>query len=116
MQLQKKNGIIEIDIKPLLHELCRLREGTDIRSLALGFHYAIASMMVKVTNRLQNRYGFAQIAISGGVFQNTILTEKAMEEIHREGYSVYRNIAVSPGDGGISLGQAYLGALHRKQI
>lgn len=112
--IAEKNGIIEIDIKPLLEELCRLREGTDHRSLALGFHYAVASMMVTVCNRLQSSYRISQVAISGGVFQNPVLTQKAMEVLNRQGYRIYRNIAVPPGDGGISLGQAYLGLLAMK--
>ncbi|MGF7142463.1 hydrogenase maturation protein HypF [Anaerotaenia torta] len=107
----EKNEIIEIDIKPLLRELCRLRDYMDVRSLALGFHHAVVSMMVMVSNRLRSRYRISQIAISGGVFQNAVLTEKAMTELKLQGYRVWRNIAVPPGDGGISLGQAYLGRL-----
>jgi hydrogenase maturation protein HypF len=43
------------------------------------------------------------------VFQNTVLTEHAVRFLREKGFQVYMNLSVPPNDGGISLGQVYLG-------
>ena len=51
--------------------------------------------------------GLRRIALSGGVFQNVLLQELLVPGLRREGFEVYRNRSVPPGDGGIALGQVY---------
>ena len=48
------------------------------------------------------------IALSGGVFMNRILTELCIDKLRKKGYNVYINRRVPTNDGGISLGQAYM--------
>lgn len=50
----------------------------------------------------------AQIVLSGGTFQNRILLERTICRLEEQGYMVYINEQVPPGDGGLCLGQAYL--------
>ncbi len=107
--ISEKNEIIDIDVKPMLKQLCRLRDTVGVPALALGFHYAIADMIVRVCELLRVRCGSSQVALSGGVFVNSILTEKAAEKLREHGFNVYKNREVPSGDGGISLGQTYLG-------
>ena len=104
-----KNEIIDINMKPLLEQLCSLRDIEDVRALALGFHYAIADMTVQVCELLRSRYETSQVALSGGVFVNSVLTERIIWSLRERGFQIFRNMEVPPGDGGISLGQTYLG-------
>lgn len=53
--------------------------------------------------------GLNKVVISGGVFQNRLLTELIMELLAEEGIALYRHKEVPPNDGGISLGQAVAG-------
>ena len=83
------------------------RERKDICAAALGFHYAVVNMVADMAERM----GVKQVALAGGCFANRILLETCTKELQERGFRVYYNEAVSPGDGGISLGQAYYGLL-----
>jgi hydrogenase maturation protein HypF len=49
-----------------------------------------------------------QIVLSGGVFQNRYLTERAAAVLESRGFVVYAHRQVPPNDGGIALGQAVI--------
>lgn len=74
---------------------------------ALGFHWAVIRMVVRMAEQI----GAAQVILAGGVFANRILLEGCGHELKKRGFSVFYNRQVPPGDGGISLGQAYYGIL-----
>ncbi len=107
--LIEKEDVIEVDASPVLQAICQSRGEKELAALALGFHNAVAQVIARVSNRLRERYHFKQIALSGGVFQNTLLVEKTVALLREDGFEVYLNRLVPPNDGGISLGQAYLG-------
>jgi hydrogenase maturation protein HypF len=54
------------------------------------------------------------VALSGGCFQNALLTDLVRRRVLQEGFSVYTHRQVPPGDGGIALGQAYVAARQLK--
>ena len=60
---------------------------------------------------MAERVNIKQIALCGGCFANRILLESCTTALQARGFQVYYNEAVSPGDGGISLGQAYYGQI-----
>ena len=109
--IHKKSEIIEIDPKPLLESICRLRDTVDIGALALGFHYAVAESIVTVCEMIRAEQNINTVALSGGVFQNTILTEYTLKRLKEKGFRVYVNTVVPPNDGSISLGQTYIGLM-----
>lgn len=75
--------------------------------LALGFHYMLAELILIIAKE----YNIKQITLSGGCFNNRILTEKAADLLGENGFEVYINNLVPSGDQGICVGQAYLSAL-----
>jgi hydrogenase maturation protein HypF len=77
--------------------------------LALRFHRDLSAVILKACARIRERTGVSTVALSGGVFQNRVLTDEALRLLRESGFLVYCNIAVPPNDGGISLGQAYIG-------
>ena len=83
------------------------RERKDICAAALGFHYAVVNMVTDMAERM----GVKQVVLEGGCFANRILLETCTKELQERDFQVYYNEAVSCGDGGISLGQAYYGYL-----
>ncbi|ABX42110.1 (NiFe) hydrogenase maturation protein HypF [Lachnoclostridium phytofermentans ISDg] len=111
-----KGEIIEVDSDPLLRAICEQKAVTDARALALGFHYAVADMILNVCLRLRERYHTDRIAISGGVFQNSVLTEQTCRLLRENGFTVYYNLAVPPNDGCISLGQTYVGLMQYQDM
>lgn len=80
--------------------------------LALSFHESIIDMIVEQCQIARDKYGADQAALTGGTFQNRILMEGVLEKLRADGFKPYYNISVSPNDGGIALGQAYV-AMHR---
>ncbi|WP_333813472.1 carbamoyltransferase HypF [Muricomes intestini] len=81
------------------------------RSLALGFHCAVAEAALKVCLIVREKKEINQIALSGGVFQNSVLTEHLIQLLRKSHFEVYYNMAVPPNDGSVSLGQAYIGLM-----
>jgi hydrogenase maturation protein HypF len=49
-----------------------------------------------------------QIVLSGGVFQNRYLTERAAALLESKGFVVHTHRQVPPNDGGIALGQVVM--------
>jgi hydrogenase maturation protein HypF len=88
----------------------RALDGSDQPAdvLALAFHRQVARMILDQCNKVRASRGTAQVALTGGVFQNRILMEETLALLRVEGFSPYYNISVSPNDGGIALGQAYV--------
>ena len=58
---------------------------------------------------IREKTGAQQVALTGGTFQNKILMEGVLQELRERDFDVYYNISVSPNDGGIALGQAFIG-------
>lgn len=82
--------------------------------LALDFHMQIASLIYDECCKIRDRYMsegrmLTKVALSGGTFQNKILMERTLELLRGAGFEVYYNVAVSPNDGGLALGQSYIG-------
>lgn len=76
--------------------------------LALAFHHRIIDMILEQCRQIREKYDTGQVALTGGTFQNKILMEGALAKLRADGFTPYYNISVSPNDGGIALGQAYV--------
>lgn len=99
-----------IDSAPIFRSIVKaLREGIDKGRIALGFHDAVAEMIRMKCIGIRKEKGTNEAALTGGVFQNKILMEKTLHLLRKEGFQVYYNISVGPNDGGICVGQNYIG-------
>src|SRR3546814_2963013 len=78
------------------------RAGVPAGNLAAGFHHWAAEAILEIARHA----GTAQVVLSGGCFQNALLTGLAMARLQAGGFGVYRNIRVQPNDGGLAAGQA----------
>jgi len=76
--------------------------------IAQRFHTTIAAMIVTVCQRLRTDRGINVVALSGGVFQNRLLTALTLSQLTASGFEVLVHQQVPPNDGGISLGQAVM--------
>jgi hydrogenase maturation protein HypF len=93
---------------PCIRELYHCREvGEDPDRLALRFHRTIIAMTLDMCRRLGEKFGLHEIAMSGGTFLNRILVTEVLPLLQKDGFTVYRNRQLPPGDGCISLGQTY---------
>ena len=93
----------------------RLR-GEDASSLAWLFHAALALMLADAAAEAATRLGVRKVALTGGVYQNTLLLERTEKELEVRGLAVLRHHLVPPNDGGIALGQAVYGMYAWKDL
>ena len=100
------------DPRPLLEKV--LAEGAGgaagrdtIARLALLFHQAVAAASLEGARRMRTKTGVSRLVLSGGVFQNLLLREILVPPLIKEGFEVFLNLKAPPGDGGLSVGQAW---------
>ncbi|WP_256133547.1 carbamoyltransferase HypF [Anaerovorax odorimutans] len=98
----------------LLEDAAANPEASAANALALEFHKRIARVILDTCIRIREESGARQVALTGGVFQNKILMEESLALLRRNDFIPYYNVSVSPNDGGIALGQAYI-ALRKKE-
>lgn len=103
--------ISSLDPKDILIQIKNAMKVSTSEELALGFHMMICRLIAEISEKYRNKYGINQIALSGGVFNNRIITASTISILEEKGFSVYINERVPCGDGGIALGQAYLSGL-----
>jgi hydrogenase maturation protein HypF len=79
--------------------------------LALTFHLDVAKAILVQCRLIRTERGIQNVCLSGGVFQNKILMEEALRLLRADGFTVYYNVHVPPNDGGIALGQNFVGMM-----
>ena len=84
-----------------LHE-----QGRPARELARLFHQTLAELIGAGCERARQQTGVTTVALSGGVFQNTLLTRLTKERLEATGFKVLLHSLLPPNDGGICVGQA----------
>ena len=80
------------------------QEGVPSPRIAAKFHNALVNWIVEVGQQV----ALKQIVLSGGVFQNRYLTERAAAALESQGFVVHTHRQVPPNDGGIALGQVVM--------
>lgn len=97
--------------KEILNEIKNAKENNPKEEIALGFHLMICSLICELSEKHRAEFGVNQIALSGGVFNNRIITSTTFKLLEEKEFKVYINEKVPCGDGGLALGQAYLASL-----
>jgi len=105
MPLQKDEvGIWRSDWRPLLRMLT-----DECRSPALRagiFHSSMAYLVLEQAQTVRDEHGVNQIGLSGGVFQNRILTEQVIDLLGGDGFDVQLPQVLPVNDAALSFGQA----------
>ncbi len=91
-----------------------LVRGIEPAAVAGAFHRWVCDTVVLVAKRLAAQHDTDTVALTGGVFQNRLLSETSASTLSEAGFVVLQHRRVPPNDGGISLGQAVV-ARARKQ-
>lgn len=100
-----------ISFAPMILELFeRASSGDDSGPLARGFHRSLADALLTGCIHLRENRGLNRVVLSGGVFQNRLLTDMLYTRLVENGFECYLHRLAPPNDGGISLGQAAIAA------
>ena len=99
------------DPSPLIRAIVDdIKHGTPRETISARFHNSVLNLCVKMSLAARAATGLDRVVLSGGVFQNKYLTEKALAELSERGFRVHLHNQVPPNDGCISLGQAAIAA------
>ncbi len=74
--------------------------------IAFAFHEAIAQNSVRIAANCAEQHGIEAVALTGGVFQNVLLTELCVAGLTERGLTALTHHDVPANDGGIAIGQA----------
>ena len=80
-----------------------------VNAIALAFHNWLIRSVSLLVKELSHERGIDTVVLSGGSFQNRLLLEGVEERVTRENITVFSGEQVPVNDGGIALGQAYIG-------
>jgi hydrogenase maturation protein HypF len=87
-----------------------LRAGVGPDVVAARFHRGVSGLVHRVCVRARERHGLDTVALTGGVFANTLLSSACAATLRDDGFTVLRHRLVPPGDGGLALGQLMVAA------
>ncbi|MFB7650735.1 MULTISPECIES: carbamoyltransferase HypF [unclassified Streptomyces] len=99
------------DPAPLLAAVVEdVRRGTPAAVVAARFHHAVARLVRTVCAAAREETGLRTVALTGGVFANTVLSSACARGLRADGFTVLRHREIPPNDGGLALGQLVVAA------
>ncbi|MCX4539509.1 carbamoyltransferase HypF [Streptomyces sp. NBC_01565] len=114
------SGPVTADPAPVLAAVVAdVRTGTAPALIAARFHTAVAGLVAGLAALARERRDLHTVALSGGVFANTLLSAACSRALRERGFTVLRHHRIPPNDGGLALGQLMVAAarttLHPQQ-
>jgi hydrogenase maturation protein HypF len=89
----------------IVEELLAGRSPADI---ARTFHLTVAAAALMVCDKIRKQVRAERVVLSGGAFQNRLLTEELTRLLVADNFVVHVHRLVPPNDGGLALGQAII--------
>jgi hydrogenase maturation protein HypF len=79
--------------------------GEEASLISDKFHNTIIKFSKEICKLIRKDTGINEVALSGGVFQNSYLLKNLINELENEKFIVYTNKSIPANDGGVALGQ-----------
>ncbi len=113
---RRRSTLWELDWRPLIAAVVAdRRAGVATAAIAARFHGALAGAALEVARRS----GALRVALTGGCFQNRLLSSAVADLLRADGREVLLHRVVPANDGGIALGQVAVArarmTLHRQE-
>ncbi len=90
------------DWEPLVRAVLEDRRSElGVERISARFHNAVVDWTARVSERMD----CPTVVLSGGCFQNAVLSTRIAERLSKPGLDVYTQMKVPPGDGAVALGQ-----------
>jgi hydrogenase maturation protein HypF len=93
--------------REMLHDV---ESGMSKEKVAARFHSSVADAFVQASVSARTATGIETVALSGGVMHNRRLSRLLRARLESRGFRVFQHRRVSPGDGGLSYGEAAVAA------
>jgi hydrogenase maturation protein HypF len=88
--------------REIMHDLQRQAPPALI---AANFHQTVAEAALEICQLARARTGVNLVGLSGGVFQNVLLSNRLRSQLIQNDFQVLSHQRVPPNDGGLALGQ-----------
>jgi hydrogenase maturation protein HypF len=72
---------------------------------AASFHLSLAQALVDQATQLREQTGIRSVGLTGGVLQNRLLAEAAIERLESAGFEAHLPRRIPVNDAGLSFGQ-----------
>jgi len=100
---EDESNLLVADWTPLSHAL--RRDEVPVAQRAMQFHLSLAHSIVAQAHYINARMPFDAVGLTGGVFQNKLLAELALQQLGAAGFETYLPQQAPCNDGGLALGQ-----------
>jgi len=100
---ENESGLLIADWTPLLHAL--RHDEMPAAQRAMQFHLSLAQCIVAIAQHIHARTPFDAVGLTGGVFQNKLLAELALQQLSAAGFDAHMPQQIPCNDGGLALGQ-----------
>ena len=98
-----------LNLSPLFISLLRdLQAGCKVADIAYAFHATLAEIVFMAAVCLLSKENLSDVVLSGGVFQNKILSELLLKRFSMQGITAYLPERMPVHDGAIAVGQAVI--------
>lgn len=97
------DGILRADWAPLVAALRAIDVSAAQRAAA--FHAGLAALITAQASAVAKRYAVTAVGLTGGVFQNRLLTESTIARLEAAGFDGRLTETIPGNDGGLALGQ-----------
>ncbi len=87
-----------------------IQQNTAKPVIAARFHQTVAQIVLETCIQIQHESGIKIVALSGGVWQNMLLTQRTTTLLKNQGFEVLLHRQIPCNDACISLGQAMIAA------
>ena len=106
------SGLWRVNWEPLLK--VAVDKSRPLAERSRCFHVSLAQCIVDQARHFREVLGVSRVGLTGGVFQNRVLTEAARRLLEADGFAVLVAERVPCNDGGLSFGQVVEFAGRRK--
>ena len=112
---RENDGVVVLDMRPTLRAILDDLSARELdASIARCFHNTMAAAITAMCETIRSSKALDRVLLSGGVFQNKLLTEETHIKLAKSGFQVYTHRLVPPNDGGLALGQAVIAGMKLK--
>jgi hydrogenase maturation protein HypF len=107
----RDDGSVVADPAPVVRAVAAdVAAGRSASLIGARFHEAVVALVVALASDARDHGAGETVALTGGVFQNTLLLSGARRALADNGFTVLCHRRVPPNDGGLALGQVLVAA------
>ena len=103
LELEQKNNLWLTNWQALVPAM--LKAGLSMAERSALFHRSMAQVILQQAISIRDQHAIDVVTLAGGVFQNRVLTDYAMQLLTSNGFEVHLPELIPVNDAGISFGQ-----------